>query len=97
MNETISIIISAIWISAYIMTLITILSLLLFLTGLWRFIRYEQRLARNWNRLRSYAPTPPDAPRPTVRRPRDSRQVMHEPIAPGRARRPWGRSARQAG
>jgi hypothetical protein len=76
MSELIATIISGLLIAAYVVALLSVLSTLLFLVGLWRFIRYERRVARNWNRLRSYSRSRPGPQRPDPRRPRSTSAVV---------------------
>jgi hypothetical protein len=54
MDQTVSTIISIVVVAAYVLAVISVLSTLLFLVGLYRFIRYERRLAKNWNWLREH-------------------------------------------
>jgi hypothetical protein len=54
MGQAITTIVSALLIAAYILAVLSVLSTLLFLVGLWRFIRYEKQLAKNWNWLRDH-------------------------------------------
>jgi hypothetical protein len=71
MGQAVATVISVLLIAAYILALLSGLSALLFLVGLVRFIRYEKRLAKNWNKLCEYPRDRPAAP-PAPRRPRGS-------------------------